>query len=247
MKVSLWVITSGEDKDRLSRLIQSCEPHTVNVLNYKDSEGMKRFTMDSKCEDTLFTANFNRILWEELKGDSDAVLVMNDDIEWEPGSLDRLIEDASNDTADWGTYNPSQVDMENPNRITMGGVGACFPTGKHLCYDKGAIPNLPDVTNWLWIPFCAPLINMKALRYVGLLDPSMRMWFSDSDWCVRSNLMGFAINLCSKAYVKHKCHGTIDTDNNQKLFHSDASVFYYKWNGNVLEKCRQEPGVNQSE
>lgn len=52
MKFSLWVITDGKREDRVNKLIESCKPYKVNILDY--STDLKEFDYPY-AEDTLYT------------------------------------------------------------------------------------------------------------------------------------------------------------------------------------------------
>ena len=249
MRVALWVITDGEHMDRVDRLLKSCAPRKVKVLCYGKNPGSRDFTPESLAcdiaEDTYFTSNFNRILAYELKGDykanfcqgdtyitdnnSDAVLIMNDDIEWQEGSLERLLTFADDNEFRWGTINPAQVSFSNPNLVIMGGTGSCYPSGMHLQYALDAeLKNY--VTTWPWVPFCAPLISLDAVRAIGMLDPALRMWCSDTDWCMRARWGKYDIIILNDCFVNHEEHGTIESTGREELFNGDSGGFHYKWN-----------------
>jgi len=54
-----------------------------------------------------------------------------------------------------------------------------------------------------WIPFCSVMISYSALRYLGLLDPTMRNHCSDLDYCLRARINKYKVVLSTKSKVNH--------------------------------------------
>ena len=165
MKVNVWTITGGspEAKERVIALRDSL-PVPLNILRYAGEpmniEGVPEFTPAdiymAGCpfaapNDTYFTANFNRILWAELKGDADAALILNDDVEFEPGAYEKLIAEAKAYPDQWAVFNPIQVSPKNPRRVTMCGTGPAYPGGMHLQASRDAM-DIDTVSRWRWLP-----------------------------------------------------------------------------------------------
>lgn len=242
MKVKVWTLTGGADRARVQRLVDSLPGVEISAINYGKKElKIDRLTEYNPVElpcpiarDTMFTANFNRVLWHEMQGDADAVLVLNDDVEFEAGAFDALIAEAEQYPADWLCMNPIQLDSKNPLRVTMGGTGHAYPAGVHIDISREKLPTT-DVSRWRWLPFCAPLLNLNAVRAVGLLDPMLRMWFSDSDYCVRGRYFGFDVVLAYSSAIKHINHATAQAGDMAEIFRSDLSAFARKWNGDPLK------------
>jgi GT2 family glycosyltransferase len=242
MNTSIWILTGGADRARVQRLVNSLPDVKINAVNY----GMNLLNIDRlmeyrPCElpcpvarDTMFTANFNRVLWHEFQGKADAALILNDDVEFLPGAYDAMIAEAEKYPGDWLSINPLQLDHKNPLRVIMAGTGRAYPAGVHIDSSREKIP-AAGVSRFRWLPFCAPLLNLNAVRSVGLLDPMLRMWFSDSDYCTRGRYFGFDTVLAYSASVLHINHATAQAGELADIFRSDLSAFARKWNGDPLK------------
>lgn len=240
MRVNVWTITGGKDRKRVENLVKSL-PVLCHAVNYGEGELEIERLIEYKpvelpcgiAHDTLFTANFNRILRKELTGDADAVLILNDDIEFEEGAYDKLLEEAAAYPDPWITFNPVQVSMSQPKRAIMAGTGPAYPAGFHNQCSRDQLPE--GVARFRWLPFCAVLVNLEAVRSVGLLDPTLRMWFSDSDYCTRGRYFGFDVVLAYGSVIRHINHATAQAEAMADIFRADQAAFVRKWNGDPLK------------
>lgn len=242
MKISIWTITGGSDKKRIEKLKDSLEGKNLNILNYGKEpllidETVEFSPSDLPCivaHDTYFTANVNRILTKAIDEGYDYALILNDDITFEKGALDALIEAGDNYPDPWAIMNPVQVAMKNRKKVLMAGTGKAYPAGEHMTGDRKKLNG--EITRWRWLPFCAPLFNLKAVRAIGLLNPTMRMWFSDSDYCIRARYAGFDITLASSSIIRHINHASVQAGQEPfvTLFRADQAAFARMWNGDPM-------------
>ena len=250
MIVKVWTITGGspEARERVLKLAASMPVH-LNILRYAGEPLNIPGTTELEpadlagCpvaapSDTYFTANFNQILWNSIHDPTaEAVLILNDDVEFEPGAYEKLIAEAEAYPDPWAVFNPIQVDYRNPRRVIMCGTGAAYPGGMHMQASRDEM-DIDQVSRWRWLPFCAPLLNLDAVRSIGLLDRHFRMYFSDSDFCIRARYGGFDVVLAREAAVKHINHATAQAGGDEtigRIFLADQVLFAGKWGGTPLQ------------
>lgn len=185
-----------------------------------------------------FTAALRLFLIGALEDRAPVAVWCNDDLDFEPGCLTRMIEAARRVTV--GLACPMQVAMNNPAQIICGGTGAAFPQGIHRIGAR-ANGDWKDAKEVRWMPFAAVAFNMTAVQDVGLPDGSMRLWFSDSDYCIRCRYHGYAVQyLGAEAVVRHEQSASINEaraereDAMRERFMLDQAHFRRKWGGQVL-------------
>jgi GT2 family glycosyltransferase len=115
----------------------------------------------------------------------------------------------------------------------MAGVGAAYPSGQH---QTGIRSNeiRDEYQRFNWLPFASEVLNPQMIREVGLLDRNLVMWFSDSDYCMRANWVGWKVMMDRGSVVKHHNHATLGNPN-KELFLRDYIAFQQKWGGLVLK------------
>ena len=181
-----------------------------------------------------FTAALRLFLCDALAGDYTTATFLNDDLALEPGCLAAMIAKAQEQGV--GLAFPMQVDMYNPQVIICGGTGAAYPAGIHKVGQRGVVPAPVEDTRWM--PFAAVTFSMRAVEDVGLPDPNMTIWFSDSDYCLRARLQGWRIiSLGETAVVRHEHSAAVkemQEDDRRHAFEADQTAFARKWGGGLL-------------
>lgn len=164
----------------------------------------------------------------------DTATFLNDDITMEPGCLRAMVEAAEGPRV--ALANPIQVDMFNSQIVICAGTGKAYPAGIHKMGQRGTFP-MP-VEDARWMPFCATTFNMAAVRDIGLPDPNMCIWFSDSDYCIRARLQGWrVVCLGETAVVRHEHSAAVremQEDDRRHAFEADQTAFARKWGGGLL-------------
>lgn len=164
----------------------------------------------------------------------DTATFLNDDLQLEPGCLAAMIAKAQEQGV--GLAFPMQVDMYNPQVVICGGTGAAYPAGIHKGGQRGVVPAPVEDTRWM--PFAAVTFSMRAVEDVGLPDPNMTIWFSDSDYCLRARLQGWRIiSLGETAVVRHEHSAAVkemQEDTRRHAFEADQTAFARKWGGGLL-------------
>ena len=184
-----------------------------------------------------FTENFNTLLKYHMENHPDELAcICNDDVEFEDVKLFiQRAEYATNKGA--GIFSPIQVDVKNPSRVLMYEAAEAFPGGVHKGGNRGDVVK-DEYKNVKWVPFAAPVLNPKMVREIGILDKNFKMYFSDSDYCIRARQMGWPIIVDQLSVIRHINHASLGqpTDNNDKMrgFLISQGLFAHKYGGAVL-------------
>jgi len=99
-----------------------------------------------------------------------------------------------------------------------------------------------------WHTFACVLIRSDALLHVGLLAPNLRMYCSDSDWCLRARDFGYRLVYEPAAFVIHQQSHTIanelqgpNAQNFRGVLFQDQQNFFAKWSGKLFDALDQGP------
>ena len=162
-------------------------------------------------------------------------IVCNDDIELDPGCIDAMMKHIE---AGAGIVCPIQVDMAVPDSVIMGGTMAAYPAGIHRTGHRQLFDGT-EARDWPWLPFCVAAFHPSMVQEIGLPDANLRMWFSDSDYCIRARLAGWSVILEPGAVVRHEQSASVNEYRDDALnsaFVMDQAVFTRKWGGAILEE-----------
>lgn len=220
-------------------LCENCDPILLDngQTELTAPEGFRRIAAYPSSHGG-FTAGFNVLLrgaGRYSEGPPATVTVLNDDLTVEPGCLAAMIAAAQEEGV--GMAFPMQVSMSNPRVIICGGTGKAYPAGEHKTGIRGERWGKRERCRWM--PFAAVTIAARTLELVGLLDDNMRLWFSDSDYCIRTRLAGLdLVYLGEGAVVRHEMSAaireTMDDRGRWRQMAEDRCAFERKWSGTIL-------------
>lgn len=119
--------------------------------------------------------------------------------------------------------------MDNPDLIHHAGTHQCYPGGVHK---SGSVQlgQFKERTYEKWVTFASVLIRREVFEDIGLLDPNMFNYFSDSDFCFRARSFGWKIIYEPSFVIYHKIGQSQNPSPEQmKQIQSDGMVFESKW------------------
>jgi N-acetylglucosaminyl-diphospho-decaprenol L-rhamnosyltransferase len=153
-----------------------------------------------------FSANHNRVINDVLSRDSARyVLVLNEDTELAPGSLERLILFADKDPT-LGAIGPRLVGSdgrEQSSYFAFPGIAQQFLSTLR----PGRAAPLADSEGWL--NGSCLLLRTQALSHVGGLDERFFIFYEDTDLGLRLQRKGWRSAVCDSARVIHHEHQTV--------------------------------------
>jgi N-acetylglucosaminyl-diphospho-decaprenol L-rhamnosyltransferase len=153
-----------------------------------------------------FSANHNQVIGEVVSRDSARyVLVLNEDTELEPGSLEELVSFADREDR-LGAAGPRLVETDGREQASYFRFPAVLDEF-WATLRPGQPPRRPDTGGWL--NGSCLLVRTEALRQVGLLDARFFIFFEDTDLGLRLHRAGWRSAVCESARVVHHGHQTV--------------------------------------
>jgi N-acetylglucosaminyl-diphospho-decaprenol L-rhamnosyltransferase len=153
-----------------------------------------------------FSANHNQVIGEVVSHDSARyVLVLNEDTELEPGSLEELVSFADREDR-LGAAGPRLVEKDGREQASY----FRFPAVLEQFWSTlrpGKPPRRAETGGWL--NGSCVLVRTEALRQVGLLDARFFIFFEDTDLGLRLHRAGWRSAVCESSKVVHHGHQTI--------------------------------------
>jgi GT2 family glycosyltransferase len=153
-----------------------------------------------------FSANHNRVIKEVLSlGSARYVLVLNEDTELEPGSLQKLTAFAD-DERRLGAIGPRLVGPDGREQLSYFSFPAVSQQFSETLRPGRARQPADDAG---WLNGSCLLIRTEALRDVGGLDERFFIFWEDTDLGLRLHRAGWRSAVCDAARVVHHEHQTV--------------------------------------
>jgi GT2 family glycosyltransferase len=172
--------------------------------------------------------------------ESDYVVLLNNDVEVEPGWLEPLIEELEL-RPDVGAAQPKLLDRNHRNRFEYAGAaggyidrfGYPFARGRvffTLEHDVGQYDEPADI---FWATGAAMVLRRSALEQVGLLEEQFGFHMEEIDLCWRLQRAGYRIRCVPGSRVYHVGAASLP--------HAEPRKAYYNFRNNLLMLYRNLP------
>lgn len=206
------IIVSYKDEIELKRCVDSIKEHCKDFnLIIEDNNIVNRF----------FTKAVNEGI---SKGKAPYVWLINSDAVVLPGAQEGLINHFSYGPQ-VGIVGSMQIDYENRDLIRHGGTVRAFPAGVHqnglLSMGHCQIPKKQT-----WVNFASVMIRRAMIEKIGLLDSSMVLLYSDSDYCYFARSKGYEVWYTPNSRVLHKLNSSKKVT---EWHEKDMKTFMNKW------------------
>lgn len=148
-----------------------------------------------------FAGACNRGITLALERGVDAVVLLNQDTEVDPGFLDALLRPLENDPA---VGISGAVARFPDGRIQHAGAQLVQPAGygRNLAYGAAELPR--DLPPPDYMAFAAAALRGTMLRAIGILDEGFNpAYFEDADLCLRAVAAGWRLHLARDATLVH--------------------------------------------
>ena len=160
-----------------------------------------------------------------LEQGADNVLLLNNDIEVEPGTVAALVAAAAGAAA----VSPLITFADDPDRVWY--AGASFDprrgfNGRHRGYGR-PVAEFTETVETDRACGAAMLIPRGTLATVGLFDEELFAYWEDAEWSLRAKRAGLPIRVVPAARVRHKVSATTGGE-------GSATALYYSTR-NLLE------------
>jgi GT2 family glycosyltransferase len=169
-------------------------------------------------------AGVNHGLRHALAGESDYVLILNNDIEVDPAMVTEMVR-AAESAPEIGCVGPKAYYFWDRGRIwSAGGVirfkeSVTRERGEGQI-DRGQFDREQQVD---YVNGCAMLIRRTALETTGLMDPLYYLGVEDADWCMRMKRQGFRCHYTPRARLWHMVSHTLGVYKPGRTFHTGRS------------------------
>lgn len=156
-------------------------------------------------ENRRFAGGNNAGLARALGQGADAVMLLNNDVQADPGLYEKLLA-ALDESPGAGAAAPLIYHAAPTDRIWYAG-GRCVPALAHASHrgirerDRGQYRSVEDTG---YLTGCCLLATAEAWRKVGLLDERYFIYAEDADWCLRARAAGYRLLFVPTARLWHQ-------------------------------------------
>lgn len=197
------VVLSWNGREDTLACLRSLEDEDVDVIVVDNAsvdgtaEAVTGVELIRNDENLGYAGGMNTGIRRALERGADAVLLLNNDVEVEPGAIDTL--EAAVKGA--GAACPVVVFADQPGRIWYSGA-RLDPrrgyNGRHLTDRPAAARETGRICG------AAVLIPREAIEQVGPFDEELFAYYEDADWSLRARERGLRLLVVPEATVRHK-------------------------------------------
>jgi GT2 family glycosyltransferase len=145
------------------------------------------------------------IVWA-LEAAADYVLILNNDAVIASDAIERLV-DVAERNGDAAFVTP-RILVYGKDEVYWDGGTVNWSTGD-VTHDSSSLPLKHErVRESAWSNGCAPLVRVKAIRDIGLMDPDFFLYYEDVDWSARASKAGWKHLVALDAVCWHKVSRT---------------------------------------
>jgi hypothetical protein len=145
------------------------------------------------------------IAWA-LQADADYVLLLNNDAVIARDTIERLV-DVAERHPEAGFVTPKILVWGSDEVYWEGGI-VNWSTGD-VTHDPSSLALTDEgVRESAWSNGCAPLVRVKAIREIGLMDSELFLYYEDVDWSARASKAGWRHVVALDARCWHKVSRT---------------------------------------
>src|SRR5688572_17413585 len=155
----------------------------------KQTVAIDTFIHDNTTENIGYTKACNRGLREALRRGSRFALLLNQDCYPEPDAIEKLVK-LMDEHPRCALAGPLQVRAEAPDEIINAGGLRAFPFGVHRAGKRSA-GHYARSEPVAWVNGASMFVRMEAVIEFGLMDESMFLIGSDSDWSLTARVRGW--------------------------------------------------------
>lgn len=179
-----------------------------------------------------FTKAVNVGLRNAIKGGEDFAIVLNQDCYLRGNALLEMIQymDAHPEVA---IAAPAQLSSDDEDLIINAGGLEAYPMGRHI---SGKRAEHSEDAYVPWVNGACMVVRLSSVIDFGLMDESMFLIGSDSDWCYTARARGFKVAYIANALCVHEQGVTSGGANEkvQRIMYLDMLAWRNKWIGTDL-------------
>ncbi len=239
-QVRVVVLNWNRREDTLACLASLYKSHynplSITVVDNGSTDGSQQAIQEhypqvnqiSLSENIGFAAGINAGLRYALDDGADYVLALNNDTIVDPDCISTLLDHAE---PDYGILAPLILYYDRPDTIWAAG-GKTHPLilERHDPWAGRPDPGYwPDKIEQDFVTGCAMLLSRQFLMAAGVFDEGFRLYYEDSDLCLRARQAGYKIATIPFARIQHKVatsSGGSDSPN-ERYWMARSSVRYF--------------------
>lgn len=191
-------------------------------------------------ENLSFGGGFNAGIRHALAAGADYVFIINNDTTLAPGSVSALV---AQDAPGAGLLAPVIYYAHQPNILWSAGGR----TSPYTLEKNDPLQGRPDPARWPaaleqdFVTGCCMLLPRRTLERVGLFDEAFRLYYEDSDLCLRVRRAGLRILVVPEAKVWHKVASSSggSSSPNERYWMARSSLRFFRKHA----RGRQVPAI----
>ena len=170
-------------------------------------------------ENRRFAGGNNAGLERALAAGADAVMLLNNDTEADPGLIERLLLALDQDPRA-GAASPLIYFAAPRDRIWYAGATLLVPLGlaAHRGLRSRERGQYRAVEETGYLTGCCLLARREVWERVGLLDERYHLYAEDSDWCLRARAAGFKLLFVPTGRLWHKVSASAGAASPWKIY-----------------------------
>lgn len=186
----LFVVDNASADNTLQR-INSCKEDRIRIISNSDNRGV--------------AAGNNQGINAAIAAACDAVLLINNDTEFEQDLITKLVSGLEEYRCDMTT--PKMLYFEDPQRIWCAG-GGFNPLKGYFGFHSGEgevdVGQYDEVRRVEHTPTCCLLIRTNVFDIIGLMDERYFVYIDDADFCFRAWRARVKMMYLPRARLLHK-------------------------------------------
>jgi hypothetical protein len=229
VKVTAVVLSWNGKEDTLACL-RSLEDEAVDVIVVDNAsedgtaEAVTGVELIRNERNLGYAGGMNVGISRALERGADAVLLLNNDVEVEPGAIGALVAAADG----IGAVCPVIVFADDPGRIWYSGARLDPRRGYNGRHRTDEPPGSRETER---ICGAAVLVPREILERVGAFDEGLFAYVEDADWSLRARKEGHRLVVEPRSRIRHKVSGSTGGEG------SDSALYYST--RNTLAVCER--------
>lgn len=198
----------------------------VEIIKNKFSGLLKEIIINDS--NLGFSGGNNVAIQKVMQGDSDYLLLLNNDTIVEPDFLNKLIEKCG-DSAEIGILTPMIKYYSNREVVWSSGGYISKFRASGFSYGLDKPSHLFEHDSYCtFASGCCLLIRREVVEKIGLLDERYFLYLEDADFCQRTISAGFKILYVGSSKIYHKVNSsTSKTVSQLPIYYVSRNRFYF--------------------
>ncbi len=225
MRVELVVVDNGSAEADLD-VLRAGLPSGVRLLRLDHNTG--------------FAGGHNVVIRDALSRNADFIWLLNNDTQVADSALARLV-DFMQRHPRCGCVSPVIHALHDDRLVDFCGAWHDWAALESRRPSDPAIARRMEQTapEQMWNHGTAPLLRLRALAAVGMLDERYFAYYEDDDLGVRLSRGGWMSQVCHEANVRHERRTAILAERPAYYFHLMARNAFLFWEGHTLAPHRR--------